>query len=340
MRTSLGYGTNSARKIKRGYLSAFLTGFFFPVTVFFYMMAYVINEALVHWNRRPKNKAKWGRDSVISIEMLATLIVIPTVGLVASVGTSWAFYQFAESSSKPGLINDAWVTLTVTMIVSLLIIVSTVRELARHQEGIEVFPFERDAKPSVALRQLRDLRVRVDAAFLPGRYREASRWIDEICADDARIESFSRRAALHRLLRKGSLDFRQYVVMMSGGLMSTAAVLLFIWIKFQPPGGTLAQWQLTLALPIMFVLFIALFRGTVACRLLLEAFRHQRLEKRIRIMESRQQERTEGGASSAIQLQSLNDKLVALTTEIEQLRSDIRRSQVQATPRFKIWGTR
>lgn len=336
----MGNQTEPARKAKRGYAAAVLTGFFFPVTVFFYMVAYATNEALVHWNRRPKNRAKWGHDSVISIEMLATLIVIPTVGLVASVGTSWAFYQFSAAPSKPGLINDAWLTLTVTMALSFLMIVTTVRELARHQEGIEVFPFERDAKPSVALRQLRELRVRVDAAFLPGRYREASRWIDEISADETQIDSFSRRGALRRLLRRDSVDFRQIIVVIFAGLLSTATALLLTWTALQPADGRLVQWLLTLTIAMTFALFIALLSGTIACRLLLEAFRHQRLEKRIRVMESRLQESSEDSRSGTNQLQNLHDQLVALSAEMEQLRFDIRDSKMRTTPKFKLWGTR
>lgn len=340
MRNTLHSSTNPAGKIKRGYVTAFLTGLFFPVTALFYLLAYATNEALVHWNRRPENKARWGHDSVITIEMLATLIIIPTVGLVASIGTSWAFYQLSATPSKPGLLQDAWLTLAVTLIISFAIIVTTARELARHQGGIEVFPFERDAKPSVALKQLRELRIRVEAGFLPGRYREASRWIDEIGADETRLGSFTRRDALRRLLRTDSVDFRQFIVVIFASLVSTTTAVFLTWTALQSSEGTVVQWQWTALVALTFVLFVALLSGTVACRLLLEAYRHQRLEKRIQIMELRLRESPEDNGGSANQLQNLHDQLVSLTVQVEKLRFDLSSSTVRAAPKFASWWNR
>lgn len=336
----MGNRTSPSGKIKRGYITAVSIGLFFPVTAVFYLLAYAINEALLHWNRRPENRARWGRDSVIGIEMLATLIIIPTVGLVASIGTSWAFYQLSAVPSNPGLLHDAWLTLAVTLVLSFLIIVMTVRELARHQGGIEVFPFERDAKPSVALRQLRELRIRVEAGFLPGRYREASRWIDEIGADETRIESFTRRVALRRLLRTDSVDFRQFVVVIFAGLVTTTTALVLTWSALQPLGGMVVQWQLTALIAMTFALFVTLLSDTIACRLLLETYRHQRLEKRIMIMELRLNESSEDRGGSADQLQNLHDQLASLTAQMEKLRIDISGSKVRAIPKFGLWWNR
>lgn len=324
--------------MKRGYITAFFTGLFFPVTALFYLLAYATNEALVHWNRRPQNKARWGHDSVISIEMLATLIIIPTVGLVASIGTSWAFHQLSATPSKSGLLQDAWLTLAVTLILSFVIIVTTARELARHQGGIEVFPFERDAKPSVALKQLRELRIRVEAGFLPGRYREASRWIDEIGADETRLEAFTRRDALRRLFRTDSVDFRQLIVVIFASLVSTTGFLT--WTALQPSDGRVVQWQWTALVALTFALFVTLLSGTAACRLLLEAYRHQRLEKRIQIMELRLRESPEDVGGGANQLQNLHDQLVSLTVQMEKLRFDLSGSKVRAAPKFAFWWNR
>jgi uncharacterized membrane protein len=336
----LGNLIRPAKKIKRGYITAISTGLLFPVTTPFYLVAYATNEALVHWNRRPKNKAKWGHDSIIGIEMLATLIIIPTVGLVASIGTSWAFYQLSATPSQPGHLHDAWLTLAATLILSFVLIVMAVRELARHQSGIEVFPFERDAKPSVALKQLRELRSRAEAGFLPGRYREASRWIDEICADENRIESFTRRVALRRLLRTNSVDIRQFIAVIVSGFISMTAAIFLIWSALHPSGSATVQWQLTGLTILTFIIFVAALTGTIACRLLLEAYRHQRLEKRIQVMELRVQEDPESAGSSVNQFQSLHDQLVSLTAQIEQLRVEITGLKGRATPTSKVWRSR
>jgi hypothetical protein len=116
-----------------------------------------------------KSYRNLGQGQPLGVELLAALVVIPVVGLVGSIGTSYSFYLWSLPGARDG--DTAWTVMSVTVTVSLTLIIGMARVLARHQSGKDVLPFEPGTDPNQQIEALRKLRKRRPSGFLPGAAR-------------------------------------------------------------------------------------------------------------------------------------------------------------------------
>ncbi|MCP9488735.1 MAG: hypothetical protein MSC31_02520 [Solirubrobacteraceae bacterium MAG38_C4-C5] len=111
------------------------------------------------------------------MEAVAAVVAIPLSGLVATVGTSLAFYEMSRAGAEGW--NDGWDTLANTVAVALGIIFGVVRLIARHQSGADPLPFEPNVDPHLGIDALRRSRTRRSGSLLHGQWRFASDRVNE-----------------------------------------------------------------------------------------------------------------------------------------------------------------
>jgi hypothetical protein len=184
--------------------------------------------------RARRSYRSFGRPQTLGTEAIATLVAIPVSGLVASVGTSLAFYRLSRAGSEGW--DDGWDVLTNTVAISLSIIFGFVWLLARHQSGTAPLPFERDVDPQAGIQTLRKLRTDRTGSFLPGQAVFAAKRANEalLDGDDARPPKF-RDAALCILRRRA--DQLRLLTLAVGGML---------WVLFALIIG--GRWWAALAL--------------------------------------------------------------------------------------------
>ena len=91
----------------------------FPLAPLWCVLIIVPLGTYVFWSYRTNAHRHYGDDSAIAVDLLTTLIVIPLVGVVATVGTSWAFYILSIAAPHDrGWTNDGWTVLVCTVAVS------------------------------------------------------------------------------------------------------------------------------------------------------------------------------------------------------------------------------
>lgn len=162
-----------------GWGAAAVEGLIFPVVCLYYLPPLIVSYIVMKVNRRP-GRALRGTDAALSLELIATLIVIPVVGLIATVGTSTSFYLLsaAQTSTIPGPLYLGWLFLAGTVVISAELVWLMVRVYTRHNSGQDVWFFQADAKPGLAIDRLLESRACRASGFLPGRFIQAAQWAD------------------------------------------------------------------------------------------------------------------------------------------------------------------
>jgi len=130
-----------------GWGAAAVEGLIFPLVCLYYLAPWLVCAIVVKVNRRT-GRALRGTDDALSLELIATLIVIPVVGLIATVGTSTSFYLLsaAQTSTIPGPLHLGWLLLAGTVAISAELVWLMVRVYTRHNSGQDVWFFQADAK--------------------------------------------------------------------------------------------------------------------------------------------------------------------------------------------------
>jgi len=150
-------------------LISFALVLLFPLAPFWCVLIIVPLGAYLFWSYRTNAHRHYGDDSEIAVDLLTTVIVIPLVGVVATVGTSWAFYMLSIAApSDRGWINDGWTVLVCTILVSGAFVFMFARAYAAHRNGSSSLYFEPDVDLASGLVELRRARSKTVKAWLPG----------------------------------------------------------------------------------------------------------------------------------------------------------------------------
>jgi hypothetical protein len=191
-----------------------------------------------------RHPERFGQDTMINLEQAGALLIIPLVSLIATFGTSWAFYVWSQGLRRTagGTCGSAFgcmsnweagrAILGSTIVSAATLIVLFWRTITRHIGGVEVMPFIADVDPEKGIEELKRLRrvrhtdmlpfVRANAAF----------------AATAMAEGARRGASLRRLPVSqawGAVLQRGHVPrLMLLALVSTAWIVVFFLLFVRP----------------------------------------------------------------------------------------------------------
>ncbi len=168
----------------------------------------LVSAIIVTVNRRT-GRASRGTDAALSMELIAT------------VGTSTGFYQLSvpQTSTIPGPLHQGWLTLAGTVTISAELIWLVVRAYTRHNSGQDVWAFQADAQPGLAIEQLLKPRIYPASGFLPGRFIQAAQWADKHddtdtnSNDHLQFKEAIRLLLAHRTTRRQLLTVEFFMVL-------------------------------------------------------------------------------------------------------------------------------
>jgi hypothetical protein len=169
-----------------GWSEITLVSIFAPLAWFFIFLLLV--NAFVELRIKWRHPERFGQDE-ISLEQAGVLLIIPLVSLIATFGTSWAFYVWSQDhNGKAG----AEIFLF-TLIYSVGLIILFGWKLTRQKQGVEIWPFGADVDPEKGIEELKRLRRVRHANMLPFIRANAA------FAATAMAEEARRGASLRRL---------------------------------------------------------------------------------------------------------------------------------------------
>src|SRR5664280_545764 len=226
-----------------GWSKIALVSIFAPVAWLYFFLFSVIApvELRIKW-RHPE---RFGQDE-IGLEQEEALLIIPLVGLIATLGTGQTFYDWSQDPAgqtcdfvfgcrSNGTAGTEYLLLTIML--SAGFIVWFWRMLRRHEEGVEVLPFVADVDPEKGIEELKRLR-RVRRADMLPFVRTNAAFAATAMAEEARRGASLRRLPVSQAW--GAVLQRGHVPrLMLLALVSTAwIVALFLLPVRRPVVGT------------------------------------------------------------------------------------------------------
>lgn len=295
-----------------GWGAAAVEGLIFPVVCLYYLPPLIVSYIVMKVNRRP-GRALRGTDAALSLELIATLIVIPVVGLIATVGTSTSFYLLsaAQTSTIPGPLYLGWLFLAGTVVISAELVWLMVRVYTRHNSGQDVWFFQADAKPGLAIDRLLESRACRASGFLPGRFIQAAQWADNhVDTDEDSNDYLKFKEAIclllaHRTTRRQLLTVAFFMVL---------GLILILCNSTNHLSNIVALGAFTAA---TFIVFPA----AAAARLMVAADQQLRLKKRAQVMHCRLRPPHTPTDTIAAELETVRHQLTALTTAVTNLQA-------------------
>ena len=251
--------------------------------------------------RRWVQKAQWtaldGRDAAVSLESAAALIVIPLTAILASVGTSWAFYildrdlagiafSYCVDDSEPHCYSMTNLAAGLLVIIGAIVLAAwlalvSVGRVARHRSGAAVRAFE----PDVPLDE--GLRAVAEAQHMPtfpvsAISIAASEWAAQALHDTPGREVLPPPAGLFRWL-------------LHDRFARVAMLVHILALAGQTAISLLAEFWLNINLPLHFALAAtaeALLYASYVEGARLACYRYLRLARRAVVLNRRQEQST------------------------------------------------
>jgi len=295
-----------------GWGAVAVEGLIFPLVWLYYLPPLLVCGIVVKVNRRT-GRALRGTDAALSLELIGTLIVIPVVGLIATVGTSTGFYllSVAQTSTIPGPLHLGWLVLAGTVAISAELVWLMVRVYTRHNSGQDVWVFQADAEPGWAIDRLLKSRACPASGFLPGRFIQAAQWADnhvDTAANPKDHLLFKEAICLllaHRTTRRQLLTVAFFMVL---------GLILILCNSTNHLSNIVALGAFTAA---TFIVFPA----AAAARLMVAADQQLRLKRRAQVMHCRLRPAPTPTDAIAAELETVRHQLTALTTAVINLQA-------------------
>lgn len=153
--------------VRVGILAALL-----PLSIPYFLLDSVLMALRVIYTSVRKSASRYGSDSAWNIDLVSGLIVVPLLGLFATVGTSLGFYLLSISDpGKRGAGNIGWSVIEFAVILPFALIVQFAIFTVGHKTGSGVLVFEPDAPPKAALKKIYSFQGGKISYVLPGRVR-------------------------------------------------------------------------------------------------------------------------------------------------------------------------